>query len=127
MHRALDIHVRIVERIGHRAAHVHLGGVVIDDFGALGLKDLTQLGVANIQLVKFGFGVQVGFAARHQAVHDDHLVPGGDHLINYMGANKSGSACYHNFHDALLNVKRFIERCRGMRHGNSQRICKTLK
>ena len=85
-----DVDIRVEKRVSHRLAHVHLRGVMIHRLGPLGLEDLAQLGAADIQLVEFGFGVQVRTAAGREVIHHHHFMARLDQQVNHVRTNKTG-------------------------------------
>lgn len=84
-----DVRLRVVERIGHRVAHVNLGGELEDHLRAMGGEQLVEIDVEEIRLdegqLSAGLDiVEVGELSSREVVDHDDLVPLGDEQIDQM-------------------------------------------
>jgi len=77
--------------------------MMVDHLGLFFGNHLSNLGAADIHLIKNSPGIYVGPATRGKIINDGHLVPGFDITIHNMRCNETSSTCHQNFHVIFSN------------------------
>ncbi len=96
--RAQDVGARIEERVGDRAAHVHLRGVQVQDLRPLDADQRGGARVLDVELVEARSGIQVVAAAGGEVVDDDHLVARGHAGVHHVRADEARAAGHEDLH-----------------------------
>src|SRR5437867_4030557 len=78
-HAADHIYVRVEDRIGNRAAHVHLRGVMADHVRT----KIGQIHAANVRFMKLGAGGFIGYHVSKRLLERGERVAGVDNLNPY--------------------------------------------
>src|SRR5437879_1361382 len=95
---AEDVDARVEERIGDRAAHVHLRRVEVQHRGARVADQFAERGIGDVEPVEAGLGVQVLAAAGREVVDDDHLVAGRDVGVDHVRADEARPTRHQYLH-----------------------------
>ena len=99
-----QIDLRVVDRVGDRAPHVHLRREMENYLGPFFGDDLRDpLRFAQIGLIEARTGIDLLALASGQIVEHGHRMAGCDQPVGGMGADESGAAGDQNLHQAFLN------------------------
>jgi hypothetical protein len=98
MNQAENIDARVELRIVHGTAHIHLGGMVVEDIRRDLAEQSGERGIKDIHEVKAGLRVQVPSVAAGEIIDDENLVACGNVGIDDMGSDKSRPSGYDDLH-----------------------------
>ena len=99
---AEDVDASVKEGFADGAAHIHLRGMVIDDFGALaGEHGLDPGRVRNVATNEAGRRRQVFFFAGGEVVDNGHVMARGEIALRHVRGDETCASGYQYFHKSL--------------------------
>ena len=97
--RAEDVDACVEQRVGDRAADVHLRGVMAQRGRTLVADELDGLRLDHVELVKARLRVQVLALAGREIIDHEHVVAGGDERVDDVRADEPGAARDQDLHE----------------------------
>ena len=96
--RAEDVDAGVEERVRHRAADVHLCGVVVQHVGSLVAEELGRPWVLDVEGMEARPWIQVLPVPGGEIVHHDHVVPGREVGIHHVRPDEPRPAGHEDLH-----------------------------
>src|SRR5262249_20333206 len=112
--QANQVDARVEHRIGHRAAYVHLCGMMAEDLRPLAAKEVGDAGILDIELIELRLRVEIVALPGRQIIEDRHLMSRRQKCIHQMRADEARASSHQNLHapSTLSRLRKYSMVCR---------------